>query len=107
MAPAHRLRAVRDRLRVVFDRRLVALGTEVEWPPRSPDLTPMDFFLWGYIKGKVFLTPPENIQELRRRIIDAFNDLRQNRDFIVNSVRKMQRRVAACIANNGRHVEEM
>lgn len=104
-APAHRLRAVRDRLNVLFDRRLVALGTEVEWPPRSPDLTPMDFFLWGYVKGKIYLTPPENIQELRQRIILSFTELRQNRDFIVNSVREMRRRVELCIQNNGHHVE--
>ena len=24
--------------------------TNIPWPPRSPDLTPMDFILWGYIK---------------------------------------------------------
>ena len=31
------------------------------WPPRSPDLTPDDFFLWGLLKGKVYKnTPPHN-----------------------------------------------
>ncbi|CAD0200597.1 unnamed protein product [Chrysodeixis includens] len=28
----------------------------VRWPPRSPDLTPMDFFLWGFVKGEVHAT---------------------------------------------------
>ena len=23
---------------------------DVEWPPHSPNLTPPDFFLWGYLK---------------------------------------------------------
>ena len=27
------------------------------WPPRSPDLTPCDFFLWGYVKVHVFVRP--------------------------------------------------
>ena len=45
-APAHRLIAVRDRLIDVFgSNRVIGLGHDVEWPPRSPDLTPCDFFL--------------------------------------------------------------
>jgi hypothetical protein len=29
----------------------------IPWSPRSPDLTPCDFFLWGYVKDKVYLSP--------------------------------------------------
>ena len=25
------------------------------WPPRSPDMTPCDFFLWGYVKERVYV----------------------------------------------------
>ncbi|GBM34587.1 hypothetical protein AVEN_171634-1 [Araneus ventricosus] len=39
--------------------------------PRSPDSTPLDFFLWGHIKGQVYATPPPTLQDLRRRITDA------------------------------------
>ena len=43
-APAHRLLEVRDRLNETFgENRVVGLGHNVEWPPRSPDLTPCDF----------------------------------------------------------------
>ena len=28
----------------------------IAWPPRSPDLTPLDFSVWGYVKDQVF--PP-------------------------------------------------
>jgi len=42
------------------------------WPPRSPDLTPCDFFLWGYIKDRVFLPPlPVSLNELKQRITTA------------------------------------
>ena len=27
-----------------------------EWPARSPDLTPCDFFLWGWLKEQVYST---------------------------------------------------
>ena len=56
-APQHRRIIVTERLRQLFGERVVALNHAVEWPPRSPDLTPLDFFLWGYIKSEVYTTP--------------------------------------------------
>ena len=89
-APAHRLIEVRDRLNEVFgDNRVIALQHNVEWPPRSPDLTPYDFFLWGYLKNKVFTTPPENIDVLRQRIIEEFNALWQQPEMIRHVMRGM------------------
>ncbi|KAJ4436257.1 hypothetical protein ANN_18888 [Periplaneta americana] len=38
------------------------------WPPRSPDLTPLDFFFWGFIKDRVYATKPRTIPELVERI---------------------------------------
>jgi len=35
----------------------------MRWPPRSPDLTPCDFFFWGLVKDTVFVPPlPANLQ---------------------------------------------
>ncbi|KAK0177085.1 hypothetical protein PV328_001164 [Microctonus aethiopoides] len=42
---------------------------------RSPDLSPLDFFLWGYLKGTVYHTKPRDLEELRERIINACVDL--------------------------------
>ena len=44
-APAHRSRAVQDRLEEIFENRMICHGRNPEWPPLSPDLTPLDFFL--------------------------------------------------------------
>ena len=44
-------------LRELFGNRVIALHHAVEWPPRSPDLTPCDFFLWGHLKSKVYTSP--------------------------------------------------
>lgn len=38
------------------------------WPPRSPDLNPCDFFLWGYLKSKVYNPLPKNLDELKANI---------------------------------------
>ena len=40
----------------------------VEFPARSPDLTPMDFFLWGYLKDKVYAAKPATIEDLKNEI---------------------------------------
>ena len=37
------------------------------WPPHSPDLNPLDFFLWGYLKDKVYTPKPATLQDLRNR----------------------------------------
>ena len=97
---------MRDRLNEVFgNNRVVGLGHDVEWPPRSPDLTPCDFFLWGYIKSKVFVNPPQTIHDLRQKIINEFNALQQQQDMIRNAVRGMQKRALLCVERNGGHVE--
>ncbi|XP_072017459.1 uncharacterized protein [Amphiura filiformis] len=53
-APAHRSREVHDRLQQLFPNRVIGIGHAQEWPARSPDLTPLDFFVWGYIKARVY-----------------------------------------------------
>ena len=104
-APAHRLIAVRNRLAEVFGHRVIAINHDVEWPPRSPDLTCCDFFLWGHLKRKVFTTPPPDIATLRQRITNEFAVLRQNPQKIRNGVRDMERRANLCVERNGGHVE--
>ena len=60
-APSHRSRIVTQRLNTLFPNKLVSLNQPIEWPARSPDLTPCDFFLWGYLKNKVFATVPPSL----------------------------------------------
>ncbi|KAJ4449811.1 hypothetical protein ANN_01217 [Periplaneta americana] len=49
------------------------------WPPRSPDLTVCDFFLWGYVKDAVYVPPlPMNLNELRNRLTAAVNSVTQD-----------------------------
>ena len=75
-AAPHRARPVRRRLQEVFGQRVIAMGHTIQWPPRSSDLTPCDFFLWGYMKQKVYVSLPESLEDLRERIINEMNFLR-------------------------------
>ena len=53
-APAHRTNATIALLREKFGDRVISIGSEVQWPPRSPDLSPCDSFLWGFLKQLVY-----------------------------------------------------
>ena len=41
-------------LQEMFPGKLISLRGDVRWPARSPGLAPCDFFLWGYLKSKVY-----------------------------------------------------
>jgi hypothetical protein len=44
-------------------------GGVVEFPPRYPDLTPMDFFLCGHIKDKVYSRSPWIIVDMKATFV--------------------------------------
>jgi len=73
------------------------------WPPRSPDITPIDFFLWGYVKDKVFSTPVPDITNLTARITDAFATITE--DMLENTWREIDYRLDVLRATKGAHVE--
>ncbi|GFS82100.1 transposable element Tc3 transposase [Trichonephila clavipes] len=53
-ATCHTARATIDLLKDTFGDRLISRFGPVSWPPRSCDLTPLDYFLWGYVKSLVY-----------------------------------------------------
>jgi len=46
-APAHNAIVVKEHLQNKFSNRWMGTYGALAWPPGSPDLTPLDFFLWG------------------------------------------------------------
>jgi hypothetical protein len=59
-------------LREFFGDRLISKGL---WPPCSPDLSPADFFLSGYLKGTVYKNNLHTLDDLRRNITTAINSI--------------------------------
>ncbi|GFU59067.1 uncharacterized protein TNCV_2933641 [Trichonephila clavipes] len=45
--------------------RLISRFGPVNWPPRSCDLTPVDYFLWGYVKSLVYADKPQTLDHLK------------------------------------------
>lgn len=59
-APAHFHKSVREQLHLEFPSRWIGRGSPFEWPPRSCDLTSPDFFIWSYLKDRVYLNKPSD-----------------------------------------------
>ena len=59
--PPHWGSHVRRFLVAIFPSRWIVRDGPTPWPPRSPDITQLDFFLWEYVKDKVFWTPVPDI----------------------------------------------
>ncbi|GFT81345.1 uncharacterized protein TNCV_3672411 [Trichonephila clavipes] len=61
----HTACATIDLLRDTFGDRLISRFGPVNWPPRSCDLTPLDYFLWGYVKSLVYADKPQTLDRLK------------------------------------------
>ncbi|GFT54238.1 DUF4817 domain-containing protein [Trichonephila clavipes] len=75
-ATCHTARATIDLLKDTFGDRLISCFGLVNWPPRSWDLTPLDYFLWGYIKSLVYADKPQTLDHLKDNIRPVIADIR-------------------------------
>ena len=64
IATCHTAEARLNILRPVFEDRFVSHRADVVWPPRSCDLTPLDYYLWGVVKDKCYADKPETIDTI-------------------------------------------
>ncbi|GFW51771.1 transposable element Tc3 transposase [Trichonephila clavipes] len=67
-ATCHTARATIYLLKDTFGDRLISRFGPVNWPPRSCDLTPLDYFLWGYVKSLVYADKPQTFDHLEDNI---------------------------------------
>ncbi|GFT19056.1 DUF4817 domain-containing protein [Trichonephila clavipes] len=69
-------RATIDFLKDTFGDRLISRFGPANWPPRSCDLTPLDYFLWGYVKSLVYADKPQTLDHLEDNIRRVIADIR-------------------------------
>lgn len=105
-APAHFARIVRDYLNENYP-RWIGRGGPIAWPPRSPDLTPLDFYLWGYIKQKVYAMPIENREQLIARVFAAAAEIKENRAELRRTTKSVAIRALVCLQEGGGHFENL
>ncbi|GFT76455.1 uncharacterized protein TNCV_3022351 [Trichonephila clavipes] len=75
-ATCHTARATIDLLKDTFGDRLISHFGPVNWPPRSCDLIPLDYFLWGYVKSLVYADKPQKLDHLEDNIHRVIADIR-------------------------------
>ncbi|GFW48456.1 transposable element Tc3 transposase [Trichonephila clavipes] len=75
-ATCHTARATIDLLKDTFGDHLISRFGPVNWPPRSCDLTPLDYFLWGYVKSLVYPDKPQTLDHLEDNIRRVIADIR-------------------------------
>lgn len=103
-APAHFALCVRNWLNRNLPDMWIGRRGPIEWPPRSPDITPLDFFLWGYLKSRVYTNRPQNLQDLKERITLEISLIEENT--LANVCRAWKNRIDDCKRQNGSHVEQ-
>ncbi|GFV32510.1 transposable element Tc3 transposase, partial [Trichonephila clavipes] len=75
-ATCHTARATIDLLKDTFGDRLISGFGPVSWPSRSCDLTPLDYFLWSYVKSLVYADKPQTLDHLEDNIRRVIADIR-------------------------------
>lgn len=103
-APAHFAVNVRNYLNDQYS-MWIGRGGPVAWPPRSPDLTPLDFFLWGTMKQRVYVTVPNTREELIQKIMEVGDEMRADQAMIQRATQHVSIRATACLQHNGGHFE--
>jgi hypothetical protein len=103
-APAHNALAVRNYLENRFKNRWIRTFGSVLWPPRSPDLSILDFFLWGFLKNIIYQNRHNTIQELQHAVEEAFRKVQPVH--LLNAIRAIARRCELCLRENGNQFEQ-
>jgi hypothetical protein len=84
----------------------VIVGVLTTWPPRSPDATPCDFFVWSYVKDQLYVPPlPASIPELKVRIRTATETI--TADLLEKVWNELVYRVDVCRITKVAHIEHL
>ena len=89
----------------MFPNHVISKFGDINWPPRSPDLTAPDFFLWGYLKSVVYKGRPKTLNELKERITEEIHNI--NLEMTRATMLNVQRRAEECRRRNGNHLSDI
>lgn len=104
-APPHFNLEVRQYLNLKFPHKWIGREGPINWPARSPDLTPMDFFLWGTVKSQVYREAATTRDDMKERIRRSFQNI--TNETLLNVRESFHKRLEKCVLENGRHFEHL
>ena len=88
-----------------FGGRVISKKAQVTWPAHSPDLTPPDFFLWGYLKSKVYHPEVETLADLKNSIRKQIRLIKP--DLCERVSQEVLKRADVCVSRKGSYVENV
>ncbi|GFT59117.1 uncharacterized protein TNCV_186821 [Trichonephila clavipes] len=104
-ATCHTARTTIDLLKDTLGDRLISRFGTVNWPPRSCDLTPLGYFLWGYIKSLVYADKPQTLDHLEDNIHRVIADIRPQ--MLEKVIENWMSRLDYIRASRGSHMPEI
>jgi len=106
-APPHYTWHVREYLNESFPNRWLGRGGPVAWPPRSPDLKPLDYYLWGHMKTLVYEIKVDSRAALHRHIFVAAEHISNHPDNIASATQSLLMHAENCIETGLGHFEQL
>lgn len=104
-ATCHTAGETMNLLRQMFPERLISKSGDYDWPPRSPDLSAPDFFLWGFLKGKVYANKPDSLQQLKANIREEIAKITP--EMLEKVMKNAEKRADMCVAAGGSHLPDI
>ncbi|XP_025406827.1 uncharacterized protein LOC112680826 [Sipha flava] len=101
----HNTVIVTRQLNQMFPNHWIGSYGVLPWPARSPDLTPLDFLLWGYLKTVIYADPPVNLQDIKNKIQAACDILSEDQIKAATST-EFLRRLESYLEYNGDNFEQ-
>ena len=98
-APAHRAKETVD----LLSTETPAFILPTLWPPKSPDLNPVDYKVWSVLPEQVYKVKVDDVDELRQRIQTVWDELDQR--IIDMAIKQWCTRLRACVEAKGGHFE--
>ena len=90
-----------------FPNRWLGRGGPVAWPPKSADLTHLDYYIWGHMKTLVYEKKVDCRADLRAPIFAMAEQIRNHPDRIASAIQSLLIRAENCLANGGGHFEQL
>lgn len=110
-APPHSTRENLSLLESHFGDRVIArnfpmfFNKGLEWAPYSPDLSPLDFFLWGFVKDSVYKDNPKSLIELKNKIIEIISSIPD--ETLKRAIASFETRLRMIVHTDGNHIENI
>lgn len=104
-ATCHTANETINLLKGQFGDNIISKRGPINWPPRSCDLTPPDYFLWGYVKSMVYANKPTTLEALEANIQQAIYEIKP--EILEKVVKNWTERMRFVTISRGGHMPEV